>query len=49
MNAFIVSAAGLRNIVLTKDSEDAVEDSFCFIFQEKEIKMNRIFADFISF
>lgn len=49
MNKFIVSAAGLRNVIFTKNNEDESEEEiFQFIFQEKEIKMNRVFADFIS-
>lgn len=50
--AFILSASGLKNIVLsTNESGNASlndEDIFRFIFGENEIKMNRIMADFIS-
>lgn len=50
--AFILSASGLKNIVLTtNDLENESlddEDIFRFIFGENEIKMNRIMADFIS-
>lgn len=46
--SFILSSAGLRNVVFTKDYANSIEDTFKFIFQKKEIKMNRLFADFIS-
>ena len=40
--SLIISAAGLKNIIFSKN------DEFIFIFGDKEIKMNRILADFIS-
>lgn len=50
--SFILSASGLKNLVLTEnDSGDENvdnEDIFRFIFGKIEIKMNKILADFIS-
>lgn len=43
-NSLILSAAGLKNIVLRNDSEDQFE----FIFGSHSIRMNKIFADFFS-
>lgn len=43
--SFNISSAGLRNIVLNTFTE---EDDIAMIFGEQEIKMNRLFADFIS-
>lgn len=40
-----ISSTGLRNIVLNKFTED---DDVVMIFGEHEIRMNRIFAEFIS-
>lgn len=48
-SSFIVSSSGLRNIVLSKKCQSASEnDDFRFICGQKEVKMNRIFAEFIS-
>ena len=43
-NSLILSAAGLKNIVLRNYSEDQFE----FIFGSHSIRMNKIFADFFS-
>lgn len=40
-----ISSTGLRNVVLSRFTED---DDITMIFGEQEIKMNRIFAEFIS-
>lgn len=54
---FLISASGLKNIVLASKSFsifestnniEIKEDEFLFIFGERGIKMNRIFAEFIS-
>lgn len=42
--AFIASASGLNNIYLT----DSYREDFRFILYDKEIKMKRLYADFIS-
>ncbi|KAK8840841.1 hypothetical protein M9Y10_027668 [Tritrichomonas musculus] len=41
-NSIILTSNGLKNIISTS------ENDFCFIFGEHEIKMNAIFAEFIS-
>ena len=52
--SFIISASGLKNIVFTLNNESYLmsssseNDSFKFILEDKEICMNRIFAEFIS-
>lgn len=45
--SIILSSSGLKNIIVDKDAISK-ENDFKFIFGEQEIKMNRIFADFIS-
>lgn len=40
----ILSSAGLKNVILRKNSDDEFE----FIFGNHKMKMNNIFADFIS-
>lgn len=49
--SLILSSSGLKNIVLINNTQSSyltINDDFRFIFGRKEIKMNRIFADFIS-
>lgn len=50
--SFTISASGLKNIVFTSESCSTLfsdrYDSFKFILEDKEIFMNRIFAEFIS-
>lgn len=43
--SLILSSRGLRNIVLNNQEK---EEEFIFIFGEKEFKMQRMFAEFIS-
>lgn len=54
-HTFILSSAGLRNIILSSNSENIYINSlneefnqFKFIIGQKEIKMNKIFAEFLS-
>lgn len=42
MDNFILSSSGLKNIITDEN------DEFTFVFGEKEVRMNRIFAEFIS-
>ena len=42
--SIILSAAGLKNIVF----QEKEEEEFVFIIGRSEMKMNRIFAEFIS-
>lgn len=41
----VLSASGLKNIVLNSQEK---EDEFKFIFGDKEIKLHRLFAEFVS-
>lgn len=45
MKTFSISASGIENIVLSINNAD---EEFTFIIRNKEISMNRIYADFIS-
>ncbi|KAK8890081.1 hypothetical protein M9Y10_034840 [Tritrichomonas musculus] len=47
MKSIILSSSGLKNIIVDEDAISK-ENNFKFLFGEQEIKMNRIFADFIS-
>lgn len=42
---FILSSSGLKNIVLNAQE---LENEFVFIFGNREIKLHRLFAEFIS-
>lgn len=52
--SFILSASGLKNIVLSSNTEfnsssnSSEGDIFKFIFEDQEVKLNRIYAEFIS-
>lgn len=41
----ILSASGLKNIVMNSQEK---EDEFKFIFGDKEMKLHRLFAEFVS-
>ena len=43
--SIILSAAGLKNVVINKEEK---EEEFIFKIGKKEMKMNKIFAEFIS-
>ena len=44
-NQIILSAAGLRNLILNQNDKS---DEFSFIFGNKEIKLQKLFAEFLS-
>lgn len=52
--SFRLSASGLKNIVLSSNTEfnsssnSSEGDIFKFIFEDQEVKLNRIYAEFIS-
>ena len=46
--SFILSSAGLKNVIFTKTKGLDDSEEFRFIFENYELKMNYLFAEFIS-
>ena len=45
---FVLSSAGLKNIIFTNTKDISESEEFCFILGEEELKTKNLFAEFIS-